>query len=94
MHYSIFEAIPEPSQGKIAGDYYKSLVPTVRGISGFVKDTFFGSPHVTGKAVNIAEWKDSDAINRWRNEGSHSQAQDKAKNISELSSSVGTSCCE
>ena len=81
MWYSIFEAIPEPDKGQVAEAYYKSLLPKVKGISGFVKDTFLGSPHTSGKAVNIAEWRDADAISQWRNEGSHLRAQGKGPSI-------------
>ena len=83
MYYSIFEAIPKPDKGKIAESYYKSLVPKVKQISGFVQDTFFGSPHTEGKAVNIAEWRDADAMSQWRNESNHLRAQGKGFDVYE-----------
>jgi heme-degrading monooxygenase HmoA len=81
MYYSIFEAIPEPDKGKVAEAYYKSLVPKVRQIPGFIQDTFYGSPNTEGKAVNIAEWKDADAMSQWRNESSHLRAQGKGFDV-------------
>ena len=81
MYYYIFEAIAESGKGEIAEAYYKALVPKVRGISGFVKDTFFVSPHLDGKAVNIAEWQDADAVSRWRNESTHLRAQEKGRDV-------------
>lgn len=81
MYYSIFEAIPEPDKGKVAEAYYKSLVPKVKQISGFVKDTFFVSPHTEGRAVNIAEWRDADAMSQWRNESNHLRAQGKGFDV-------------
>lgn len=81
MYYSIFEAIHEPDKGEVAEAYYKSLVPKVKQIRGFIQDTFYGSPHTAGKAVNIAKWKDEDAMSRWRNESNHLRAQHKGADI-------------
>jgi heme-degrading monooxygenase HmoA len=81
MYYSIFEAIPEPDKGKVAEAYYKSLVPKVKQIPGFIKDTFYGWPNTEGKAVNIAEWKDVDAMSQWRNESNHLRAQGKGFDV-------------
>jgi heme-degrading monooxygenase HmoA len=81
MWYSIFEAIPEPDKGQVAEAYYRSLLPKVKAVTGFVKDTFLGSPHTAQKAANIAEWKDADAISQWRNEDSHLRAQGKGTSV-------------
>ena len=81
MHYSLFEAIIEPGKGRVAEAYYMSLLPKVKGIDGFIKDTFVGSVHNAQLAINIAEWKDADALARWRNEGNHLRAQGKGPNI-------------
>ena len=81
MWYSIFEAIPEPDKGQVAEAFYRSLVPKVKAIPGFVKDTFLGSPHTAQKAVNIAEWKDADVIRQWRNEDSHLRAQGQGTSV-------------
>jgi heme-degrading monooxygenase HmoA len=81
MHYSLFEAVIEPGKGRVAEAYYMSLLPKVKGIDGFIKDIFLGSVHNAELAINIAEWKDADAVWRWRNDANHLRAQGKGPGI-------------
>lgn len=80
MYYVIFEATAPEDKLAVAEQYYKTLVPKLQKISGFIEETSFGSPHASGKGVTISTWEDEAAISRWRNESTHLRIQQEASN--------------
>ena len=78
MYYSIFEGVPYGDKIDTAVRYYQFLLPKVQKNEEFRGDNMYASPHIANKSVNVAEWDHMDAVNRWRNETSHLNAQEKA----------------
>lgn len=78
MYYVIFEGTVPDDKLAVSEQYYKTLLPELQKVSGFIEETGFGSPHTPSKSVTISLWEDEAAVRRWRNESTHLRIQQKA----------------
>ena len=71
----IFEVFPAPGK---RGEYLAlaaRLRPELERIDGFISVERFASLSDENKLLSLSFWRDEDAVRRWRNLGSHRDAQ-------------------
>jgi heme-degrading monooxygenase HmoA len=75
----IFEV--EPHDGKVQDylDIAASLRPDLEKIDGFIAVERFASLYHPGKYVSISYWRDAEAVQAWRTQAAHQQAQAKGR---------------
>jgi len=80
MIAAIFEAAPKTPKDRntylaIAG----ALADELKVVDGFISIERFESLVVEGKLLSLSFWRDERALQAWRNQDRHRQAQDKGR---------------
>ena len=75
MHAVIFEVEPEPARRQDYLDIAAKLRPVLENIDGFVSIERFESLSQPGKILSLSFWRDEAAVERWRRQEQHRQAQ-------------------
>jgi heme-degrading monooxygenase HmoA len=71
----IFEVEPEPARRQEYLDTAAALRAELEAIDGFISVERFESLSRPGKLLSLSFWRDEEAVRRWRNLGSHREAQ-------------------
>ncbi len=75
----IFEVYPADGEKQHYLDIAAEIRPLVEQVEGFISIERFQSLTDPGKILSLSFFEDEDAIHRWRNLGSHRQAQAKGR---------------
>jgi heme-degrading monooxygenase HmoA len=75
MHAVIFEVEPEPARRQDYLDIAARLRPELEKIDGFVSIERFESLSHPGKILSLSFWRDAAAVERWRRQEQHQEAQ-------------------
>jgi heme-degrading monooxygenase HmoA len=71
----IFEVEPDPAHRQEYLDTAAALRAELEAIDGFISVERFASLTQPGKLLSLSFWRDEEAVRRWRNLGSHREAQ-------------------
>ncbi|MGE5268947.1 MAG: antibiotic biosynthesis monooxygenase family protein [Thiohalocapsa sp.] len=75
MHAVIFEVEPEPERRQDYLDIAARLRPELEKIDGFLSIERFESLTNPGKILSLSFWRDATAVENWRRQEQHQQAQ-------------------
>jgi len=75
----IFEVFPAPGKKQEYLDLAARLRPELERIDGFISVERFASLSDQNKLLSLSFWRDEDAVQRWRNLGSHRAAQARGR---------------
>ena len=82
MFAVIFELEPEKETAQEYFDLAAELRPELEKIDGFISVERFSSMYNEGKYLSVSFWRDKNALNQWRENLGHRDAQKKGlKNI-------------
>jgi heme-degrading monooxygenase HmoA len=71
----IFEVFPAPGKKEEYLNLAARLRPELERIDGFISVERFASLSDQSKLLSLSFWRDEEAVRRWRNLGSHREAQ-------------------
>jgi heme-degrading monooxygenase HmoA len=75
----IFEVIPAPGKREEYLDLAARLRPELERIDGFLSVERFASLSDPNRLLSLSFWRDEEAVQRWRNLGSHRDAQARGR---------------
>jgi len=75
----IFEVIPAPGKRQEYIDLAAQLRPELERVDGFISIERFASLTDENKILSLSFWRDEEAVRRWRNLGSHREAQARGR---------------
>jgi heme-degrading monooxygenase HmoA len=75
----IFEVEPDPAHRQEYLDTAAALRAELEAIDGFISVERFESLSRPGKLLSLSFWRDEEAVRRWRNLGSHREAQGRGR---------------
>lgn len=75
MYAVIFEVEPKPGRRQDYLDIAARLRPALEAIEGFISVERFQSLTTEGKVLSLSFWRDAAAVERWRRQADHAEAQ-------------------
>ncbi len=79
MFAVIFEVEPTDEGKEEYLDTAATLRPELEKIDGFISIERFASLHQEGKILSLSIWRDEQAIQTWREQERHRQAQERGR---------------
>ena len=76
----IFEVMPLPGHQQQYLDIAAGLKPMLQQVEGFISVERFQSLSDSDKILSVSFWEDEAAVQRWRTQTAHRNAQTKGRN--------------